>query len=414
MLFIRSFSLLMLTLSMLACASLNYATADAPFMRQVYRIYGPPQTSQAKQLYASLPLYANAISHPWPLLPVNVRLKPGQRSRYVPLLRTRLAITHDLSARDNTDSDLYDHAVEAAVLHFQQRHGLKASGKVDRNTLYALNISPAQRLWQLESNIPRLNQPPPVQGRYIFVNTANYQLDVFEDERSVLTMKVIVGTPARQTPTIYSQVATIVFNPAWNVPGTIAAEDIIPKIRENPSYLQENNLSIYESWRHDAKIINPNDLDWQTIDASNFPYRFKQPPGNNNALGRVKFLFPNEHAVYMHDTPSRALFSRHQRNYSSGCIRLEKPFELAEYLMRNDSRYSYAWLGDILNRNQAHHVRIEDPMPVYIDYITAWVDRYGTLQFRADVYHRDAQFQSKLIPLQTRLPAPASSAVPAA
>ena len=225
-------------------------------------------------------------------------------------------------------------------------------------------------------------------SRYIRVNIANYELDLVKDGHKIIEMKVIAGKPSRPTPEMYSKIETIVLNSKWNIPKTIARKDIIPKILKDPNYLADNNISIYKSWKKGAYRINPQNIDWLKAQQEGFPYRFTQAPGEKNALGQVKFVFLNSNDIYMHDTPQKGLFAQIQRAFSSGCIRLEKPFELVEYFIQESPNLSNEEINEQLYSGETKYVKIRNPMPIYITYITAWVDENGYTHFREDVYQR--------------------------
>lgn len=357
----------------------------------IEQTYGSPTNAKAARLqYAMIP-YVEATTNPWKTIPPGVTLKVGDRGHYVLVLRDRLLKTNDLSEFNNSGSDLYDHNLKLAVENFQRRHHLKVDGAVGEQTRVALNVPPQIRLNQLAKNLARVSSIPN-EERLIFINTASYQLEVLEQGSPVLDMRVIVGRPDQQTPEIYSRVGTVVFNPRWNIPNSIATKEIIPKIIHNPNYLLENNIEILENWSKNARVIPPDEISWANVSPATFPYRFRQRSGDSNALGRIKFLFPNSHDVYMHDTPAKSLFSARQRNFSHGCIRLENPYQLAEYLLRNDSRWNHMWLNELIVSEGTTRVSLEKSVPVYITYITAWVDRYGQVHFREDVYQRDSRF----------------------
>lgn len=341
-------------------------------------------------LQEALPLYEKAIITPWPTIPSGVRLKPGTKNMAVMALRGRLKATEDLLPENDTGLTLYDHAVTEAVKHFQTRHGLTPDGVVGPETLYELNISPEERLHQIKVNMERWAKLSHELGdRYILVNVPDYQLELIENGQRVLSMKAIVGKPERPTPEIFSTITRVVFNPYWNVPKIIANEDIVPKVLKNPNYLDDMHIRILDRQMEDAYEINPEEIDWQSAYQEGFQYHFRQDPGNNNALGLIKFEFRNADDIYLHDTPARNLFNQSRRAFSSGCIRLEKPYDLAYYLMRNDPDWSEEKLAAYLDSGTTKYVKVSNPTKVIITYVTSWVDDTGNLQFRDDVYGWD-------------------------
>lgn len=346
--------------------------------------------TKSKRLSEVIPRYQKLAHLPWSPIIYHGPITVGTHNTAIPRIRRRLIALGDLSTELNSTSDFYDQALKDAVIRFQWRHGLKPDGKIGKKTIAALNVSPRKRLHQLKLNMRRwASIPEGIGKRYIHVNIPSYELNLVEDGAKVMKMRVIVGKPKRPTPILYSKVQTLVFNPKWNVPYNIAKKDIIPKVIEDPNYLAENNISVYSSWKKNAYRIDPKKIDWVRAQKEGFRYRLSQSPGDFNALGRVKFIFLNDHDVYMHDTPQRGLFQKIQRAFSSGCIRLEKPFQLVEYFIQNDEKLEHEQVYDYLSKRKIKYVRIRNPIPLYITYITAWVDRQGIPHFREDIYQRD-------------------------
>jgi murein L,D-transpeptidase YcbB/YkuD len=209
-------------------------------------------------------------------------------------------------------------------------------------------------------------------------------------------MRVVVGRPARRTPVFSSRIAYLVFNPYWNVPRTIAVEDILPKLTSGVDYLVQQQIRVFADWTASAGEVNPQTVNWKRYDKNHFPFRLRQDPGPNNALGRIKFIFPNRFAVYLHDTPQRSLFNFTQRDFSSGCIRLENARALAAYLLKDRSGYSPDTIASILSSGTRRVVAIPGPMPVHLIYMTAWMNSDGRLQFRNDIYSRDRDLNTAL------------------
>jgi murein L,D-transpeptidase YcbB/YkuD len=295
------------------------------------------------------------------------------------------------------DLEVFDEHVEHAVRRFQARHGLRVDGVLGPVTLAALNVSVTQRLQQLRANLERWRWLPRDLGRqHIVVNIARFTLDVVEDAQSVMTMRIIVGTPYRDTPAFSSQINYLVLNPSWNVPLRIAVEDKLPLIRQDPGYLGRNHMKVFQGWGTEAREIDPGTINWSKVSAEKFPYRLRQTPGPLNALGQIKFILPNPFDVYLHDTPSRELFNRTIRTFSSGCIRVEKPLELAQYVLRGDPRWRHESLLATIGRRREQTIRVPVPVPVHILYWTAWVEVDGTVHFRNDIYHRDTLVEQAL------------------
>jgi len=326
----------------------------------------------------------------WPTIPEGPKLQRGDRGPRVMALRTRLGLTADLERGSAPVGDVFDPAVEQALQTFQARHGLDPDGIVGASTLMALNVPAAARVHQIELNMERWRWlPHTLEERYILVNIANFALDVVEQGRSVLAMRVVVGKPERRTPSFSADMTYLVLSPHWYVPSTIAIQDKLPLIRRNPSYVARQHFKLFRNGENGATRVDPLSVDWSAVSARNFPYRLRQDPGPQNALGRVKFMFPNAHHVYLHDTPARELFAKTARAFSSGCIRLEKPIELAEYLLQDDPRWSREKILATIASGAEQIVPLATTIPVHLWYWTAWVDEHGLVNFRKDIYTRD-------------------------
>jgi L,D-transpeptidase YcbB len=333
----------------------------------------------------------------WPTVADGPALQKGDHGARVEALRSRLLSTGDLAQGSVQNGEVFDAALEEALQKFQQRHGLADDGVVGASTLAALNIPVGTRIRQIELNMERWRWLPPDLGdRYILVNIANFALDVVENGQSVLTMRVVAGKPTRRTPFFSAQMTYVVLSPHWYVPPTIAIQDKLPLIRRDPRYAARQNLKIFRDGPGGTTRVDPGAIDWSSVSARNFPYRLRQDPGPRNALGRVKFMFPNPYHVYLHDTPSRELFAKAERAFSSGCIRLEKPIELAEYLLRDDPRWSRQSILSSIEKGREQVVHLQAPIPVYLFYWTAWTSDEGVVHFRKDIYERDSMLDRAL------------------
>ncbi|MGE5740841.1 MAG: L,D-transpeptidase family protein, partial [Candidatus Aminicenantes bacterium RBG_16_66_30] len=274
----------------------------------------------------------------WPKLPPGPKLVKGDRGARVGALRKILTAMNDLPGAEATgDPELFDGALEDAVKSFQNRHGLEPDGVVGAGTAFALNVPVAERLKQIRANLERWRWITRELGeRYVLVNVAGFRVGVYEAGREVLSMPAIVGRAYRQTPDFSGKLSAITINPAWNVPPKLAREDILPKLKSDPDYLKKKSFRVFENWSERAREIDAAAVDWTLIKEDSLSYKFRQDPGPENALGRIMFLFPNKFDVYIHDTPERWLFSRAVRDFSSGCIRVERPLDLAAYVLRDD------------------------------------------------------------------------------
>ncbi|MGA1790085.1 MAG: L,D-transpeptidase family protein [bacterium] len=332
----------------------------------------------------------------WPELTPEVELKNGVSDRAVGSLQSILTATRDLLWHEN-ENNLFDDHIERALHRFQQRHGLESSGMVDPATLRALNCPPEQRLRQIQLNLERWRWLPQELGRrYIMINIPGFELYVIEDERVLMTMRVIVGKPDRQTPVFSKNMSYLVLNPRWRVPKEVVIQDLLPKIRKDISYLPDRHFRVFQYLNGLSEEIDPTLINWAGVDENAFPYRLQQEPGPMNPLGRVKFIFPNRFSVYLHDTPSRELFKKMDRSLSAGCIRVEKPIELAEYILRGDPKWTVEKIIEALEEGSEVHIQLRESIPVHILYWTAWVKEDGTLYFRDDIYGRDELLDNAL------------------
>ncbi|MCX5864550.1 MAG: L,D-transpeptidase family protein [Deltaproteobacteria bacterium] len=328
----------------------------------------------------------------WPQVPGGPALHEGDRNDRIPILKQRLGASGDL-ATSAAQGDHFDGALKEAVQRFQTRHGLLADGTVGAGTLTELNVPTSERIRQLAASLERCQPLPAVlEHRHILVNIADFTLKLYEDGKPVLAMPVIVGKTYRQTPVFNGRISSLVLNPNWEVPHSIATKDLLPKIKKNPGYLGQMHLRVFQGWQDSAEI-DPATINWASLSATHFPYRLRQDPGPANALGRVKFLFPNPFDVYLHDTPSRELFQKDARTFSSGCIRIAKPLDLAAYLLQGTKLNSVDALNAAISREKTQQIVIPAPIAVHIVYMTAWVDRDGIIQFRSDIYNRDPALQ---------------------
>jgi murein L,D-transpeptidase YcbB/YkuD len=333
----------------------------------------------------------------WPPLPEKMLLQEGDVGDHIALLRQRLSVSGDLGPQEIQGENRYDKFLEEDVRRFQVRHGLPPTGRIDEQTLNELNVPAAVRTRQIELNLERWRWIPHELGaRYLLVNAADYRLTVFENGQSLWDMRVVVGRDYRSTPVFSAELQYLEINPYWNVPHKIAIEDILPKVKKNPEYLINKNFKVFESWRAGANAIDPLTVDWSKVTKRNFHFKLRKEPGPSNDLGRIKFILPNRFAVYLHDTPNRKLFAKNYRSYSSGCIRLEKPVELAEYLLSDNPQWTHKDLLRAIDSRENRIVRLKKTVPVHLLYWTAWVDLEGVVNFRKDIYNRDPRLDLAL------------------
>jgi murein L,D-transpeptidase YcbB/YkuD len=229
------------------------------------------------------------------------------------------------------------------------------------------------------------------------VNIPGFELKFVENHTVQSTMRAIVGRKKRQTPILSSTLTYLEFNPFWNIPQTIARKDILPKIKSDPQYLSKNNIQVLSGWERKSQSMDPNFIDWQAFSDKYLPYRLRQDPAPHNALGQVKFMFPNHHSVYIHDTPGKALFNKEMRSFSSGCVRVENPLELA-YLLLKNQQWDPRRIANTIGTKKRRTIVMKQPTPVHLVYFTAWTDENDNLQLRQDIYGRDQRLSALLLP----------------
>ncbi|WP_370217607.1 murein L,D-transpeptidase, partial [Thalassolituus sp.] len=276
------------------------------------------------------------------------------------------------------------------IIHFQKRHKLEQTGSLNKDTIDRLNIPPYQTAQRIALNMKRWRQLPSDLGeRHIMVNMADYSMQLVKNGAPELEMKVIIGRLDRRTPVMTDLMRIIEVAPTWTVPPRIAGSYILPNVKRNPDYLNQKGFDVMQ-WRNGARVhVAADEINWHNYSARNLPYTFVQRPGQLNALGTVKFLFPNDQSIYLHDTSSPELFDKEQRALSSGCVRVEKPRLLAEKLLQSQDGWHRGRIDEAIDHNHTSRIRIKDPVPVHLMYWTTWVDDEGQLQIRDDVYQRD-------------------------
>jgi len=321
----------------------------------------------------------------WPDVPEGAALHPGDEDPRIALLRQRLVVTGDLPAASDTGSTVFDEDLENAVIRFQERHGLATDGVVGKASYAALNVPVVTRIDQLRLSLERLRWVRSERGeRFVGINIAGFRVYLVDDTGIVWTGRAMVGKPYRQTPVFRGTLSYMEINPTWTVPPTILKKDVLPAIKKDPDYLKIKNMSVIDQ---DGRKVDPATIDWQSV-RGGIPYSIRQEPGPNNALGEIKFIFPNKHFVFLHDTPDKRLFDRPERTFSSGCIRVEHPFELAALIMNDPANWSQAKLEAIRDTHQTRRINTP-PLPVLVLYLTASAEQDGRPRFLKDIYGRD-------------------------
>lgn len=316
----------------------------------------------------------------WPTIASGSSFRPGDGDPRTGVLARRLAISMDLAPGPQKASD-----IAAALQRFQSRHGLKPTGTVDRATLEALNVPAERRLSQLRANIViirDLSQSVAPSRRYVLVNVPAFQLEAVEGQAVARRHRVVVGRVERPTPSVKALIRNVNFYPYWHVPESVARLDLIPHLQKDPEYLQRERIRVLRDWQKEE--LDATNIDWRSAGVAQL--KFRQDPGEWNALGLVRIDMPNEHAVYMHDTPLRDLFGQRWRALSAGCVRVENVNDLVAWVLRESPGWDRATVDRVLAAGQPVDVALTNPVPVMFAYITAWADQNGAVEFRADIY----------------------------
>ena len=323
----------------------------------------------------------------WPSVPPGPTLKPGMTDERVIALRQRLAVTQHRPDAD-AQSPLFDAELEDAVKLFQHQHGLAADGVVGKATLAALNVPVEGRIDQIRVNLERarwvLHDMP---DEFVLVDIAGFNVRYIRDGQTLWQARAQVGKPYRRTPVFRSRITYLEMNPTWTVPPTILRNDVLPAIKRDTGYLQAKNMKVID---YNHNVIDPTSIDWSRYSGPDFPYLIRQDPGPSNALGRIKFMFPNEHLVYLHDTPSKSLFERTERAFSSGCIRVENPYQFAELLLDDPHTWNRQAIMQAIDSERTRKVTLPRPVTVLLLYWTVAPDDNGDVIFKQDIYGRDA------------------------
>lgn len=382
-------------------AALVNAVADSADPRPLLAALTPPNPSYEALKGLLKRLSAVERAGGWPAVPSprGGRLAAGAKDPAVPALRRRLAASGDFDGRVDAAKagDLFDAPLRKAVERFQARHGLTVSGAVNAATLAALNVPVSERIAQVQANMERARWlPARFAGRRIEVNIPEYTLRAIDGGQTALEMRVIVGTKARRTPMLSSVVPSVVLNPTWTIPPTIAREDYLPKLIRNPGYLAANGFTVYSGWGADARVLDPGRINWKAVGTGITKLRLRQNPGPKNALGQVKFNIVNGYDVYLHDTTAREKFQQHARALSSGCVRVGEPLMLADFVLGANGDWTPERRQQTLDKGATRTVALKEPLEVHLLYQTVWVDGAGVMQVREDVYGRDAELMNAI------------------
>ena len=334
----------------------------------------------------------------WPRVP-SMKLKPGQKSPHVAALAQRLKASGDYDGAVPAEGApaAYTPDLQESVKRFQRRHGLTDNGAITPELIAALNVPIDRRISQITLNMERWRWLPRDLGnRFALVNIPEMRLDMYEGDNIPLTMRVVVGKQDTQTPIFNDEMSHIVFSPYWNVPDSIAQGETLPALMSDPDFLARNNMEVLDK---SGNVVDPSMVNLSDTTS----YRFRQRPGTSNSLGLVKFMFPNQFNVYLHDTPADSLFERATRSFSHGCVRVEDPVALAQYVLRDQPEWTPERIREAMNAGEEKHVKLKTPIPVYLGYWTARVRPDNTVQFRNDVYEIDGRQHALLADRLDRL-----------
>jgi murein L,D-transpeptidase YcbB/YkuD len=353
---------------------------------------GPPYRRMKEILGQYRALEANGG---WPMIAAGVTLKPGMNDDRIPLIRRRLAITGDLPNQADNGSPSFDTALEEGVERFQERHNLDQDGAVGPRTLAAMNVTVDARIDQIRVTLERIRWVArDIEDDFVLVNIAAFKTYLIRDRKPVWVGRSQVGRDYRQTPVFKAQIKYLQFNPTWTVPPGILAKDILPRVIADPGYLASKNMDLIN---RDGDIVDPASVDWSKYGGGRMPpYQFVQRPGPTNALGRVKFIFPNSHFVFLHDTPSKALFERTERTFSSGCIRVENPFELAELMLDDVKKWNPESIQNLVDSKVSKTIFLTEELTVMLLYSTVGLADSDSVEFYNDIYARDARVLNSL------------------
>lgn len=346
-----------------------------------------PQYFQLRQMLKGYRMLAERGG--WPMIGKGPTLKPGMTDPRIGEMRANLK-ARGYSGIDAPDPEFYDDGLVLVIEHFQRRHGLDVDGVAGPATITALNVTADDRVEQIIVNMERWRWLPDALGsRHVFVNQAGFEMFLVDAGNAVARHRVIVGKPFHQTPMFSDKIAYAEFNPTWTVTPSIAAAEFLPKLRADPGYLARNDYVLYGGWGAGAPVIDPWSVDWSQVSGKGFPYRIVQQPGPKNALGVVKFMFPNKFNIYLHDTPSRQLFAQTGRAFSHGCIRVNEPVKFAEKLFGLDNSLTPARINSLIDGKRTATAKLKSKVPVHLTYFTVWIDDEGLPSFFPDIYDRD-------------------------
>ncbi|MBZ0217052.1 MAG: L,D-transpeptidase family protein [Fimbriimonadaceae bacterium] len=358
--------------------------------------YNPPGPEFAALQEELARLKEVAATGGWVTIGAGNAIKPGMRDDRVITLKQRFGIPMPPPIiADPEQVRLYDGEVVDAVKMFQLEHGLADDGVIGPATLNQLNMSVIDRIYQVLANMERRRwMPREMADFYVQVDVPGFKVRIMKNGEPIHETRVVVGKPNYQTAIFSDTMEMIVVNPYWNVPASIVAEEMLPRLREDPTYYSQRNFELRSGWDSREGALDPTKINWSEVTPGNIPYHWRQRPGRGNALGAVKFLFPNRHSIYLHDTPSKSLFERTTRAFSHGCIRVYKPLEFADALLTNEPNLNADRIRREIGGENKTFV-LENKIPIHITYITTWVEN-GRVIYRDDIYGHDRRVAAAL------------------
>ena len=371
----------------------NLAQTDS--IDRFFDAWQPPGQRYAALRTVLAKYRALAAKGGWNTVPLGESIRPGMSDPRIPAIRARLSLIDGASGEVGAaEAQLYGNALVEVVKRFQVRQGLEGDGVIGSTTIVAMNVPVQERIKSIILAMERLRWMPENLGQqYLIVNIAGFELRRVNAGKVEERMAVVVGKPYHRTPVFSDRIRFLEFNPYWNVPPDIAVNEELPVLRRNPAGLSAQGFEVVRG----NQVTDPSSVDWSSVGPGRFPYQLRQRPGPNNALGRVKFMFPNSHNVYLHDSPAHNLFERNVRAFSHGCIRLSRPLDLAEQVLRvgGVQGWTKERINDVVASTKTTVVNLREPLPVHITYLTAWADD-GVANFRQDIYGHDAKLLAAL------------------
>jgi L,D-transpeptidase YcbB len=349
---------------------------------------------EALKIYRSI-----AASGGWKQIPQGATLRPGEADDRLQLIYRRM-IAPGIPPAPPPETNVYGNPLQKSVARFQQLNGIDADGVIGPQTLAAMNVPASRLVEQIIVNMARWRWQSHALGKkYVLINIAGYNLTAFKDDEMVLNFPVIIGQFQHQTPVFSDSIKYIEFNPFWNITPSIARNEELPNLKKNPRYLTDRHVRLFSSWGSDATELDSTTMNWHQVSPSRMAgFKLRQDPGPWNALGRIKFVFPNKYSIYMHDTPAHDLFSRTKRDFSHGCIRLSNPLALAIFALEDQEKgWTREKIESAFDSGKRMTINLSPPVPIHITYQTTWVDKDGQIHFNRDIYSRDERLFKALL-----------------